>query len=79
MDGGSPPQLADDRKVVMMSIVSTLIAAVFILVATVAVSGGLAVDLVRAYVLPLVISAFTLGVFWSVLFITSRRAAAQPK
>ena len=70
-------QLADDRKVVMLSITSTLIAAVFILAATVAVSGGIASDLVRAYVLPLVISAFTLLVFWGVLTVASRSKMMQ--
>ena len=64
--------MADDHRVVLISILSTLIAALIIFVTTVAISGGVALDLVRAYVLPLVISAFTLGVFWFVLFFTNK-------
>jgi hypothetical protein len=66
--------VADDQKVVMYSILSTLLAATVIFGVTVGVSGGVAFDLVRAYVLPLVISAFTLFVFLVVLFLASNRA-----
>jgi hypothetical protein len=60
--------LADDHKTVILSILATLGAALIVFVATVVVSGGISVDLVRGYVLPLVISAFTLSIFAGVLF-----------
>jgi hypothetical protein len=60
--------LAEDHKTVLLSIMATLVAAMILFVATVVISGGIAIDLVKGYVLPLVISAFTLAVFWSVLF-----------
>jgi len=58
--------------IVLISIFSTLVAAVVILLATIAISGGVATSLIRSYVLPLVISAFTLAVFWGVLFARSK-------
>ena len=68
MQGGTFADLAQDHKIVFLSIFSTLVAALIIFVATVIVSGGFAIDLVKAYVLPLVISSFTLLVFGGVLF-----------
>jgi hypothetical protein len=64
--------LAEDHRIVLLSIFSTLVAAVVVLIVTVAVSGGVTVALVKSYVLPLVISAFTLAVFWGVLFANSK-------
>jgi hypothetical protein len=52
----------------LLSILATLVAATIVFLATVVVSGGFALDLVRGYVLPLIISAFTLTVFWGILF-----------
>ena len=69
--------MADEHRVVLISILSTLVAAVIILAVSVALSGGIAIDLVRAYVLPLVISAFTLSVFWCVLYLTSRTKVSK--
>ena len=60
--------LANDHRTVLLSILATLVAATIVFLATVIVSGGFALDLVRGYVLPLVISAFTLTVFWGILF-----------
>jgi hypothetical protein len=60
--------LAEDHKTVVLSILATLLAALILLVATIAISGGITIELVKAYVLPLVISAFTLSVFAGVLF-----------
>jgi hypothetical protein len=60
--------LAEDHKTVLLSILATLLAALIMFVATIVISGGIAIDLVRGYVMPLIISAFTLAVFWSVLF-----------
>jgi len=56
----------------MVSILSTIVAALVIFVATVAISGGIAINLVKGYVVPLFISAFTLTVFWGVLFARSK-------
>ncbi len=60
--------MADEHKTVLLSILATVVAATIVFVATIIVSGGIALDLVKGYVLPLVISAFTLTVFWSILF-----------
>lgn len=60
--------MADDHKTVLLSILSTLLAAVAVLVATVAVAGGFSVDLFEAYVLPLLVTSFSLSVFAGVLF-----------
>jgi hypothetical protein len=59
--------LGEDHKTVLLSILATLMAALIVFVATVAVSGGVSIELVRGYVLPLVISAFTLSIFAGVL------------
>ena len=64
--------MAQDHKVVFVSIFSTLVAAFIIFLATVVMSGGISVDLVKAYVLPLVISSFTLLVFGGILFARSK-------
>jgi hypothetical protein len=60
--------LAEDHKTVLLSILATLVAALILFVATIIVSGGISIDMVRGYVLPLVISAFTLSIFAGVLF-----------
>jgi hypothetical protein len=60
--------LSDEHKTVMLSILATLLAALGIFVVTIIISGGIDITLVKAYVLPLVISSFTLTVFWSVVF-----------
>ncbi len=60
--------MADDHKTVLLSILSTLLAAVVVLVATVAVAGGFSFDLFEAYVLPLLVTSFSLSVFAGVLF-----------
>ena len=64
--------MADEHKTVLLSIFATLLAALVIFAATVVVSGGIAIDLVKGYVLPLVVSAFTLAVFAGVLFARSK-------
>ena len=64
--------MTEEHKMVLVSIFSTLVAAVIIFIATVAVSGGIAFDLVKGYVLPLIISAFTLTVFWGVLLLRNK-------
>ena len=60
--------MADDHKTVLLSILATLLAAVILFAATTIISGGIDVNLVKGYVLPLVVSSFTLAVFAGVLF-----------
>ena len=69
--------MTDEHRVVLISILSTLVAAVIIFAVSVALSGGISIDLVRGYVLPLIISAFTLSVFWCVLYVTNRTKASK--
>jgi hypothetical protein len=58
----------DEHKTVLLSILATLLAAAGTLVATVVVAGGLSAYLIEAYVLPLIVTAFSLGVFAVMLF-----------
>jgi len=60
--------LGDEHQTVLLSILGTVLSAVVILVITIAVSGGFSSTLFRSYVLPLFMSAFTLLVFWTILF-----------
>jgi fatty acid desaturase len=60
--------LGDEHKTVMLSIMATVVAAVILFVGTIAIAGGVDVTLVKSYVLPLFMSAFTLTVFWAFLF-----------
>jgi hypothetical protein len=60
--------VADDHKTVVLSILSTLLAAVVVFVATVAFSGGVSLTLFDGYVLPLLVTSFSLAVFAGVLF-----------
>ena len=64
--------LGQEHKTVLLSIFSTLIAALLVFIATVAVSGGIHLNLVEAYVLPLIMSSFTLLVFAGILFARSK-------
>jgi hypothetical protein len=59
--------LAEDHKTVLLSIFATLLAALVVLVVTIVISGGIQITLIKSYVLPLVLSAFTLAVFAGVL------------
>jgi hypothetical protein len=60
--------LGDEHKTVLLSILGTVLSGVLIFVITIAISGGVSVTLFKSYVLPLFMSAFTLAVFWSILF-----------
>ena len=60
--------MAEDHKTVLLSILATCLAGVILFIGTVLVSGGISTDLIRGYVLPLFISAFTLAVFAGVLY-----------
>lgn len=64
--------MAQDHKTVLLSIFATLLAAAIVFVATIVISGGIEVDLIKGYVLPLVLSAFTLAIFAGVLFATNK-------
>ncbi len=59
---------AEEHKTVLLSILGTVLAGVLLFVITIAISGGVSVSLFKSYVLPLFLSAFTLSVFWSILF-----------
>jgi hypothetical protein len=60
--------LGDEHQTVLLSILGTLLSALVIFVITIAVSGGVSTTLFRSYVLPLFMSAFTLAIFWGILF-----------
>jgi hypothetical protein len=60
--------MAEDHKTVLLSIMATIVAGLFMFIGTVVVSGGISIDLIKGYVLPLFISAFTLAVFAGVLY-----------
>ena len=60
--------MGDEHKTVLLSILGTVLSAVLILLVTVAISGGFSSTLFLSYVLPLFMSAFTLLVFWTILF-----------
>jgi len=64
--------LADEHKTVILSIFATLLAAVVIFVVTVVAGGGVSETLFKAYVLPLIVTAFSLSVFAGVLFARER-------
>jgi hypothetical protein len=60
--------LGDEHKTVLLSILGTVLSAITIFVITIAISGGVSVTLFKSYVLPLFMSAFTLLIFWGILF-----------
>lgn len=60
--------LGEEHKTVMVSILATVVAAIVLLIVTVAVAGHFSTSLFESYVLPLFMSAFTLLVFWAFLF-----------
>jgi hypothetical protein len=64
--------LGDEHKTVLLSILATLFAAVVILGVTVAVAGGWSLKLFESYVLPLLVTAFSLSIFAGVLFARSK-------
>jgi len=64
--------LGDEHKTVMVSIIATVIAAFLVFLVTVAVAGGVSRTLFMSYVLPLLMSAFTLSVFFAFLFARHR-------
>jgi hypothetical protein len=60
--------MAEDHKTVLLSIFATCVAGLLMFIGTVVVSGGISIDLIKGYVMPLFISAFTLAVFAGVLY-----------
>ena len=60
--------LGDEHKTVLLSILATVLAGVVIFIVTIAVAGGISISLLKSYVLPLFMSAFTLSIFWGFLF-----------
>ena len=70
--------MPEDHKTVLLSITATVIAGLIILATTIAMNGGVfSLTLFKQYVLPLIISAFTLFVFFIILFATNIRAARK--
>jgi hypothetical protein len=67
--------LPEDHRTVLLSISATLLAGVVILVTTIVMNGSFSMELFRQYVLPLIISAFTLFMFFLVLLFNKTRAA----
>ena len=66
--------MADEHKTVLLSIFATLLSAGIVFLATLLISGGISIYYIKSYVLPLVLSAFTLGVFAGVLFAKEKGA-----
>ena len=60
--------MAEDHRTILLSILATAIAGTALLVLTIAISGKVDIVLIQGYVLPLFISAFTLSVYWIIVF-----------
>lgn len=63
-----PATVANEHRMVIISILSTVTAGVVLFLATVAISGGISTTLIKSYVLPLFMSAFTLSIYAVFLF-----------
>ena len=75
--------MPEDHKTVLLSITATVIAGLVILGTTIAINrGSFSLDLFKQYVLPLIISAFTLFVFFVILIlnktVVARKNVAKP-
>ena len=69
--------MPEDHRTVLLSITATVIAGLVLLGTTVATNGGaFSMILFKEYVLPLMISAFTLFVFF-VILIANKKAGAR--
>jgi hypothetical protein len=66
--------MAGEHKTVILSILGTLLSALILFGTTIVISGGIDMTYVKAYVFPLVLSAFTLAVFAGVLFAREKGA-----
>ena len=60
--------LGDEHETVLLSILGTVLSALAIFAITIAINGGVSNTLFNSYVLPLFMSAFTLAIFWGILF-----------
>ena len=60
--------MAEDHRTILLSILATALAGSTLLVLTIVISGKIDLLLIQGYVLPLFISAFTLSVYWIILF-----------
>ncbi len=67
--------MPEDHRTVLLSISATLLAGVVILITTTAINGSFSLELFRQYVLPLIISAFTLFMFFLILIFNKTRTA----
>jgi len=65
---GELGDLAEDHRTILLSILATALAGGTLLVLTIVISGRIDLLLIQGYVLPLFISAFTLSVYWIILF-----------
>ncbi|MDA4129892.1 MAG: hypothetical protein OK457_03900 [Thaumarchaeota archaeon] len=70
--------MPEDHKTVLLSITATVIAGLILLGTTIAINGGtFSITLFKQYVLPLIISAFTLFVFFVILLLTKVMGARK--
>ena len=60
--------LGDEHTTVLLSILGTVVAAGLLFLITVGIAGGISIALFKSYVLPLFMSAFTLSIFWAILY-----------
>ncbi len=60
--------MSEEHKTVLLSILGTVLSALAIFAITIAINGGVSDTLFKSYVLPLFMSAFTLAIFWGILF-----------
>jgi fatty acid desaturase len=55
--------LADDHKTVLLSIMATTVTGIVLFLATIVASGGVSIAMFVKWVLPVFISALSLGIF----------------
>jgi hypothetical protein len=60
--------LGNEHETVFLSILGTVLSAIMIFLVTIAIAGGVSMSLFTSYVLPLFMSAFTLSIFWAILY-----------
>ncbi|MDA4135564.1 MAG: hypothetical protein OK449_01020 [Thaumarchaeota archaeon] len=61
--------MANEHKTVLLSMLATVLAGGLLFLVTVVSAGGISITLFKAYVLPFLMSAFTLSIFWVFLFV----------
>ncbi len=60
--------MADEHKTALISLIATIFAGFVLFLVTIAIARGFSSSLVLAYVVPIFMSAFTLLIFWAILF-----------